>query len=60
MLSVDAASPEEVDELLEKVVLAGGTVFGKPENKNGMYGAGFADLDGHRWNVLYMDFSKMQ
>lgn len=21
--------------------------------------AGFADLDGHRWNLLYMDESKM-
>jgi hypothetical protein len=25
-----------------------------------MYGCGFADLDGHRWNVLYMDMSKCQ
>jgi predicted lactoylglutathione lyase len=24
-----------------------------------MYGCVFADLDGHRWNVLYMDMSKM-
>jgi hypothetical protein len=24
-----------------------------------MYGCGFTDLDGHRWNVLYMDMSKM-
>ena len=24
-----------------------------------MYGFGFCDIDGHRWNVLYMDMSKM-
>jgi len=24
-----------------------------------MYGFAFADLDGHRWNQVYMDFSKM-
>ncbi|WP_256213145.1 hypothetical protein [Bacillus sp. OV322] len=24
-----------------------------------MYGCGFADSDGHRWNALYMDMSKM-
>lgn len=24
-----------------------------------MYGAGFADPDGHRWNLLYRDESKM-
>lgn len=30
-----------------------------PRHHNWMYGAGFTDLDGHRWNVLYMDMSKM-
>jgi len=24
-----------------------------------MYGCGFTDPDGHRWNALYMDMSKM-
>ncbi|MDF2859634.1 MAG: hypothetical protein K0Q87_5485, partial [Neobacillus sp.] len=24
-----------------------------------MYGCGVADPDGHRWNVLFMDMSKM-
>jgi uncharacterized protein len=24
-----------------------------------MYGAGFSDLDGHRWNVLFMDMAKL-
>jgi len=60
LFSIDAASPEEVDELVRKVVNAGGTVYGEPGYKGGwMYGAGFADLDGHRWNVLYMDMDKM-
>jgi uncharacterized protein len=27
--------------------------------RDGMYGSGFADLDGHRWNVMFMDFGKM-
>jgi predicted lactoylglutathione lyase len=46
--------------MLKKAVNAGGTVFSESEEKDGwMYGCGFADLDGHRWNVLYMDMSKM-
>lgn len=59
LISIDAQSREEVDALLDKVVHAGGTVFGKPRDQGWMYGAGFSDLDGHRWNVLYMDSSKM-
>lgn len=60
LISIDAESKEEVDALAEKVKEAGGTVFSPPaENQGWMYGFGFADLDGHRWNVLYMDFSKL-
>ncbi|WP_281235272.1 VOC family protein [Flavobacterium gelatinilyticum] len=60
LISIDAESREEVDELARKVKEAGGTVFSEPAESQGwMYGFGFADLDGHRWNVLFMDFSKL-
>jgi len=60
LISIDAESREEVDTLAQKAKEAGGTVFAEPgENQGWMYGCGFCDLDGHRWNVLYMDFSKM-
>ena len=60
LISIDAASPEEVDALIELVEKAGGKVYGKPGWSQGwMYGAGFCDLDGHRWNILHMDMSKM-
>jgi len=60
LISIDAESREEVDEFAQKVIEAGGTLFAKPaENLGWMYGCGFSDLDGHRWNVLFMDFSKL-
>lgn len=60
IFSIGAASREEVDAFICKVELAGGSIFGKPSETEGwMYGAAFADLDGHRWNLLYMDESKM-
>ncbi|WP_293788003.1 VOC family protein [uncultured Pedobacter sp.] len=60
LFSFDAESPEEVDNLAQKVVAAGGTLYGEPGYKDGwMYGCGFMDLDGQRWNILYMDMSKM-
>ena len=60
MISIDAQSRLEVDETALKVIEAGGTIFAKPaENQGWMYGCGFQDLDGHRWNVLYMDLNKL-
>lgn len=59
LLSIDAASKEEVDEMILKAVEAGGTIYSEPHDQGWIYGAGFIDLDGHRWNVLYMDMSKM-
>lgn len=55
LLSIDAQSRAEVDEMVHRAVEAGGTVFAEPHDQGWMYGAGFTDVDGHRWNVLYMD-----
>jgi predicted lactoylglutathione lyase len=59
LFSIGVQSKEEVDDMVKKAVEAGGTTYGEPQDQGWMYGAGFADLDGHRWNVLYMDMSKM-
>ena len=60
LVSLEVQTREEVDELAVKVTEAGGTVFAQPGVKMGwLYGMGFADPDGHRWNVMYMDWSKM-
>ena len=61
LFSIEVESREEVDETAKKISDAGGTIFSEPEEIQGwMYGCGFADLDGHRWNVMQMDFSKIQ
>jgi len=60
IFSIGAESREEIDTFIQKVEFAGGSIFAKPSESDGwMYGAGFADLDGHRWNLLYMDESKI-
>lgn len=60
LISIDAENMEEVDAIARKVFEAGGKVFSEPAEIQGwMYGCAFADLDGHRWNLVYMDFSKM-
>lgn len=60
LISPGAESREEVDEMARKVFEAGGTVYNAPEEIDGwMDGCGFADPNGHRRNVPYVDFSKM-
>lgn len=60
LFSLGAESPAEVNDWTEKAEKAGATVYAKPGYKDGwMYGSGFADPDGHRWNMLFMDMSKM-
>ncbi|MEL7834663.1 VOC family protein [Fodinibius sp. Rm-B-1B1-1] len=56
MFTLSADSKEEVDEWAEVVQEAGGTLFSKPQNirgNNDWYSCGFADPDGHKWNVFY-------
>ena len=56
LLSIDAQSKEEVDAMVQKAIEAGGTSNHKPsEMKGWMYGCVFTGIDGHKWNVLYMD-----
>ena len=60
LFSLGAKSRDEVNDIADRARSAGGTVFGEPQESNGfMYGCGFCDPDGHRWNVLFMDASKM-
>ncbi|MDK6298762.1 VOC family protein [Staphylococcus caprae] len=52
MISLGVKENKEVDELLEKVESAGGTIIDPPGVKQGYYGAMFADPDGHKFNFL--------
>lgn len=54
LFSISVDTKEELEEIIGNVKQAGGFVFGEPTERDGLYGAGFADLDGHRWNLLVM------
>jgi uncharacterized protein len=61
LFSIDAESLEEVNEMARLAHKAGGAIFSPPQTVQGwMYGCGFCDLDGHRWNVLHMDYEKLK
>jgi len=55
LLCLSCESRAEVDETVAKAVAAGGTVPREPQDYGFMYGHGFQDLDGHLWELMYMD-----
>lgn len=60
LINIDAESKQEVDAFAETVKKSGGTVYQSPQEVDGwMYLFSFGDLDGHCWNMLYMDMDKM-
>jgi predicted lactoylglutathione lyase len=48
-------SREEVNEMVRKAVTVGGTTYNEPQDHGFMYGHGFQDLDGHIWEIIYME-----
>ncbi|EPR69122.1 VOC family protein [Cyclobacterium qasimii] len=60
LISVAAPDRKYVDSMAFTVEKAGGKVFSLPSEIQGwLYSCAFTDLDGHRWNLLYMDPGKM-
>lgn len=51
-------SRQKVDEMVRNAVAAGGTTYNEPQDHGFMYGHGFQDLDGHVWELMYMDSSQ--
>ncbi|MFG2502626.1 VOC family protein [Streptomyces sp. NPDC048441] len=54
LICLSAESREKVDELVDKAVAAGGTA-GKTQDYGTMYGRAYDDLDGHTWEIMWMD-----
>ena len=55
LIAIDADSREKVDEMVKTAVDAGGSIYMEPQDYGWMYGHSFADLDGHQWEIIYMD-----
>ena len=55
LLAVSADSREEVDQMLAAALSNGGREWKPVQDHGFMYGASFADPDGHVWEVVWMD-----
>lgn len=55
LIAISCDSRAEVDEMVKKALAAGGTAPNASQDHGFMYSHGFTDLDGHVWEVLWMD-----
>lgn len=55
LVCLSCESRAEVDDLVRKAVAAGGTTYNDPQDHGFMYAHGFQDLDGHIWELVYME-----
>ena len=55
LICVSADSREEVDEITERALAAGGREPREKQDHGFMYGRSFEDLDGHIWEPMWMD-----
>ena len=60
LFALSCESRAEVDEIVKKAVAAGGKHAMDPQDHGFMYGWSFYDLDGHHWEVLWMDPNAIQ
>ena len=55
LLALSCESKAEVDEIVKKAIEGGGSHAMDKQDHGFMYGWSFYDLDGHHWEVLWMD-----
>lgn len=55
LVCISCDSRAEVDELVKKAIAAGGKSPNAPQDHGNMYGHGFEDLDGHIWELVWME-----
>lgn len=55
LYAIGVDSREAVDAMVRQAVAAGGSHAVDPQDHGYMYGWSFLDLDGHHWEVFWMD-----
>ncbi|MFF7332505.1 VOC family protein [Streptomyces sp. NPDC008150] len=60
LLCLSAESRDKVDELVGRALAAGGTEPREAQDHGQMYGRAFDDLDGHTFEVMWMDPAVVQ
>lgn len=60
IVALSAESREKVDQMMNRVLEAGGKESRDPQDHGWMYGRSFQDIDGHLWEIIYMNETALQ
>ena len=60
IVALSVESREKVDQMMEKAVEAGGSEPREKQDHGWMYGRSFEDIDGHLWEVFFMEESTIK
>ncbi len=60
IVALAVESREKVDQVINMAVGSGGREHKKPQDHGWMYGRGFEDINGHLWEIIYMDESALK
>jgi len=55
LVALSRPSRADVDVMVRKAVAAGGSTYNDPQDYDFMYTHGFQDLDGHLWELFFME-----
>lgn len=59
LLAVGVDSREEVDWIIKTAIENGGSKYSEPMDHGWMYQNAFSDINGHQWEIMYADVSKI-
>lgn len=57
--AIQVESKEAVDSIVATALANGGTRYKESQDHDWMYYDTFADIDGHQWEIMYADYSKI-
>lgn len=60
LVCLSCESRDKVDDMVRKALAAGGTTYSQPQDHGFMYAHGFQDLEGHIWELVYMEPSAIE
>ena len=55
LVCLSLESRANVEEMVAKAVAGGGSTYNEPQDHGFMYAHGFQDLDGHIWELIFME-----
>lgn len=60
IVALSVEGREKVDQMINRAIEAGGRESREPQDHGWMYGRSFEDINGHIWEIIYMDESTLK